>query len=408
MVFDCARFHRYHTGNMWKIYHCFGSTSCIGTWLWSKNCRCVLWNEKYTCLTVLCSFVCRCLEWLLVSHGIIQLFALAIAYWGNRIHKITWLCGMLVFEAVTAFIVIIPTIAHEWVLSDDETFAYYDKVIAFSSISLPSQSTINIHNVNLLCMSHTSASYIFVEYFPHSITTLVGLFILQLGISYGFIAFYTLGLTYLDDNSIEHNGPALIGKRNKNKKKNKILTSKFSWISGAALAGKYFGHLLGNGLPLIVNLTSLGWWFGWALIAPTLFFWAVMVGLFPRRLLATVIRQAADTIVETATNSSQISLSRTKFLSDTSFWSSFKRLFSNKILLLNIFATVFIETAMINFILQNSNYLQSRFLLPADDSNLLHNEWTSRLVSKFVQPFVVGLAVLVGGLIIAKATPSAR
>lgn len=226
-----------------------------------------------------------------------------------------------------------------------------------------------------------------MEEVPHAITTLIGLFLLQIGISYGFIAFYTLGLTYLDENAQQHNAPALIG---------------------AALAGRFFGFVLGNVLSMFTHEVSLGWWLGWAIISPILLIIAIIIGLFPRRMINAVVRQAADTIVETATNSSQLSLSRTKFMSDISFFSSVARLFRNKILLLNIFATMFIQTALINFAIQQQNYLQSRFLIPADDSNVLNNEWTSRTLSKFLQPLVVALAVLIGGLVIAKATPSPR
>lgn len=226
-----------------------------------------------------------------------------------------------------------------------------------------------------------------MEEVPHAITTLIGLFLLQIGISYGFIAFYTLGLTYLDENAQQHNAPALIG---------------------AALAGRFFGFVLGNVLSMFTHEVSLGWWLGWAIISPILLIIAIIIGLFPRRMINTVVRQAADTIVETATNSSQLSLSRTKFMSDISFFSSVARLFRNKILLLNILATMFIQTALINFAIQQQNYLQSRFLIPADDSNVLNNEWTSRTLSKFLQPLVVALAVLIGGLVIAKATPSPR
>lgn len=179
-------------------------------------------------------------------------------------------------------------------------------------------------------------------------------------------------------------------------------------ISGAAIAAKYVGISLGNALSIAVHHISFGWWFGWSIISPLLLIIAIVIGMFPRQMLESVIRSAADTIVETATNSSQISLSRTKFLSDISFLSTIGRLFRNKILLLNIFATVFIETALINFALQEPNYLQSRFLLPADTSDVINNEWTSRTLTKFIQPFVVALAILIGGLIISKATPSPR
>lgn len=242
---------------------------------------------------------------------------------------------------------------------------------------------------------------------PHAITTLILLFTLQTGIAYGFVAFYTLGLTYLDDNSLEHNSPALIGNKF-------LLPFRFSeinslfFLTGAALAARYWGFQWGLGLSLAVHETSLGWWIGWVVISPILFILAVLISLFPMRLLKTVVRNAADTIIETATNSSQISLSRSKLLSDISFLSSVKRLIRNKILLLNILAAVFVETAVVNFAFHDGSYLQSRFLIPADNSNLLNNEWTSRTLTKFLQPLVVALAVLASGLVIAKANPCPR
>lgn len=45
----------------------------------------------------------------------------------------------------------------------------------------------------------------------YAITTIIMLFALQFGIALGNIVYYTLGLTYLDDNVQEHNSPAIIG-----------------------------------------------------------------------------------------------------------------------------------------------------------------------------------------------------
>lgn len=208
-----------------------------------------------------------------------------------------------------------------------------------------------------------------------------------MAISYAFIGFYTLGLTYLDDNALERNSPALLG---------------------AALASRFVGYQIGYFLSILLNATSTGWWLGWSIIAPVLLIVAVVIGLFPMRMIATAVREAANEIVETATNNSQISLARGKFLSDISFTSSIKRILSNKVLILNVIAVMFIETALINFALHTENYLESRFLFPIDDSGLAKNEWTSRTISKFVQPTLVALAILVGGLIISKVNPSAR
>lgn len=66
------------------------------------------------------------------------------------------------------------------------------------------------HTVKFFC-TERSLSNLTVE-LPHAITTLVLLFVLQLGIAFGNIAFYTLALSYVDDNVLEHNVPAIFGK----------------------------------------------------------------------------------------------------------------------------------------------------------------------------------------------------
>lgn len=73
-----------------------------------------------------------------------------------------------------------------------------------------SESTVGSHVIDLLCTNRTSEALVNEK--PHAITTLITLFLLQMGISYGYIGFYTLGLTYVDDNVVEHITPALIGK----------------------------------------------------------------------------------------------------------------------------------------------------------------------------------------------------
>lgn len=173
------------------------------------------------------------------------------------------------------------------------------------------------------------------------------------------------------------------------------------------MASKYWGYQWAQGLSLFVKETKFGWWLGFSIISPIFLILAIIVALFPTRLLRYVVRQAADTIIETATQS-QLSISPNRLLADISFKNSMFRLLTNKLLIFNILGTVFVETAIVNFFFHESNYLQSRFLLPTDNSNLLNNEWTSRIITKFIQPPIVALTILLGGLIISKANPSAR
>lgn len=222
---------------------------------------------------------------------------------------------------------------------------------------------------------------------PHGITTLILLFVLQLGIGLGMIAFYTLGFSYLDDNVNEHEAPALLA---------------------GALASKFWGYQLGSLISLFVGFTSFGWFLGWVFLSPMLFIIGFLAVMFPRRLLSTVVRQAANFILESATNSSHASLANTKFMGDIDFFPTMLRLFTNKILLLNIFAAVFVQTAFVNFNRHEANYLQSRFFLPTNEADGLNNEWTSQLITSLLKPPMVSLSILVAGLIIAKANPKPR
>ncbi|KAJ6647839.1 Solute carrier organic anion transporter family member 74D [Pseudolycoriella hygida] len=246
-------------------------------------------------------------------------------------------------------------------------------------------TTIIAEPINILC-SPTPSSNLSAEK-PYAVTTLILLFIMQFGIAAGNIVFFTLALSYLDDNVLPHNSPALIA---------------------AALAARIWGWQWGLALNYGVAETTLGWWLGWSIISPTLFVLAFCISLFPKRLLTTVVRQAADNILEVATNNSQLSLAPNKLLADVSFFSSMKRMVTNKILIFNVMATVFIETAIVNYFFQEKHYLQSRFLLPAELSMSISDEWMSRTITSLLKPPIVALTILAGGLIIAKAKPSPR
>lgn len=263
--------------------------------------------------------------------------------------------------------------------------------------------TIMAEAINNLCAS-TASSNLTVEK-SYTITTLILLFLLQFGIAAGSIVFFTLAFSYLDDNCLAHNSPALLGTH-----KNWCLLSltKKIFFSAAILGARFWGLQWGSALNYGVQETALGWWLGWAIISPTLFILAFLISLFPKRLLTTVVRQAADNIIEVATNNSQLSLAPNKLLADISFFSSMKRMVTNKILMFNVLATVFIETAIVNFFFHEKNYLQSRFLMPAEGSMSISNEWMSRIITTLLKPPIVGLTILTAGLIIAKANPSPR
>lgn len=53
-------------------------------------------------------------DWLLVASGIFQgMFAVVIAYWGNRFHRTAWLGGLFMLQAFMCILVIIPTLLNQ-------------------------------------------------------------------------------------------------------------------------------------------------------------------------------------------------------------------------------------------------------------------------------------------------------
>ncbi|ETN67232.1 organic anion transporter [Anopheles darlingi] len=306
------------------------------------------------------------LDWLLVTAGIAQgVFAVLISYWGNRLHRISWLGGIFMLQAVTLIVLIIPTLTH----NSDEN------------------STIEAPQMDKLCRLEESAKLVADQ--PYAITTLVLMFIAQLLIGIANVAIYSLGISYLDDNVREHHSPGLVG---------------------CAIGARIWGTQLGLAVGLVVGATTLSWWLGWAILAPITFLVGFAISLFPKRLLATMVRQAADDIIETATSNSAQSLTTLpdKWLADITLWATLKRVFSNKILICNVLALVFIQTGLVNFHAHEQSYLQSRFFLPTSHADGVNDEWTSRLITNLLKPPVVALTVVVAALVIAKVNPSAR
>lgn len=305
-------------------------------------------------------------DWLLVSSGLFQaIFALAFAYWADVYHPIKWLVGTLMLQSVACVIAVIPSIMNfaDGVKSQD---ALVDANLCATSLAQFQKLTL------------TDAQ--------SSTLTLAMLFVLQLALGMGSLAYYTLGVSYIDDNSLSQDSPAVIG---------------------VILAARAIGQQVGSFLVLGVGLTNVGWWLGWIILAPLIFVGAVLLGLFPKRLPKTVIHQAAQRIME-QTNLRGFGSQFSTYMDDTDFWPSLKRLFSNRLLMLNLLSIMFLQSGVLNYALQEEDYLQSRFFLPYNEQDGLTQEWRAAFVSYFLRPPVMAVGMIVAGLVISKAQLSAR
>ncbi|KAH8403159.1 hypothetical protein KR222_006202 [Zaprionus bogoriensis] len=305
-------------------------------------------------------------DWLLVSSGLFQaLFALAFAYWADVYHPIKWLAGTLMLQSAACVITVIPSIM---------TFAEGEK------------AKDALVDANLCATSLAQFQRLTLTEAQSSTVTLVMLFVLQLALGMGVLAYYTLGISYIDDNSLSTDSPAVIG---------------------VILAGRAIGQQVGSFLVIGVGLTNVGWWLGWVILAPAIFVSAVLLGLFPKRLPKTVIHQAAQRIME-QTNMRGFGSQYSTYMDDADFWPSLKRLFNNRLLMCNVLSLMFLQSGVLNFNLQEEAYLQSRYFLPYNEQDGLTQEWSSAFVAYFLRPPVMAVGMLISGLVISKAQLSAR
>lgn len=89
---------------------------------------------------------------------------------------------------------------------------------------------------------------------PYAITTLVLMFIAQALIGIANIAFYCLGMSYLDDNLKEHQSPSYIGKLSKIFCFSELQKRSIFYVnSGCALAARIWGQQFGLAIVLAVG-----------------------------------------------------------------------------------------------------------------------------------------------------------
>ncbi|XP_035719579.1 solute carrier organic anion transporter family member 74D-like [Vespa mandarinia] len=222
------------------------------------------------------------------------------------------------------------------------------------------------------------------------------LFIAQLVSGVGGSLYYTLGVSYMDDNIQKSKTPALIS---------------FSYFL------RMLGPAIGYGLAsfalkfyisptLTPTITTqdprwLGaWWLGWIILAFLLFVFACVIALFPK----TLPRAAARKVLALERNKSAASIKGNDqepelpaSLSD--MLRTFKRLLTNTTLMCNNLATVFYFMGYMPYWIFMPKYIETQYKQSASVSSLITG--TVGLISS-------AFGILLSGLIISKYKPKAR
>ncbi|XP_032662580.1 solute carrier organic anion transporter family member 74D-like [Odontomachus brunneus] len=221
------------------------------------------------------------------------------------------------------------------------------------------------------------------------------LFIAQLVSGVGGSLYYTLGVSYMDDNIQKSKTPALIS---------------FSYFL------RMLGPAIGYGLAsfalkfyisptLTPTITTqdprwLGaWWMGWIILAILLFIFASVIALFPK----TLPRAAARKVLALERNRSATSIKGEQEselpASIGDMLRTFKRLLTNTTLMCNNLATVFYFMGYMPYWIFMPKYIETQYKQSASVSSLITG--TVGLVFS-------AFGILLSGLIISKYKPKAR
>ena len=329
------------------------------------------------------------MEWVLMASDLASsVLGVMIAYWGDKIHRVAWMGSIVLLQALSYFILIIPHLTHPTKLIDDPDNSTHMSLYADDNREL--------------CMA--AMSRIVVNEEESCYFTLGVIVVMQIATGVANIAYYALGISYLDDNTKKEHVAAFIG---------------------GILSVKIIGVLLGYILvwtclridavtlsPIESYTDQIGaWWLGLPILALLLIVPGLLLSWFPRMLPSEVVELAAASLLTISGRYNRVPRRLvSKKLGSPNFWPSLGRLFINKIFVCNIVACTIYIMALVNFMGYENLIIQSKFYIPKPTGTLLgfSDPMLSRLVSNILKPILIGLIIILSGLVIAKAKPSGR
>ncbi|XP_067634401.1 solute carrier organic anion transporter family member 74D-like [Eurosta solidaginis] len=204
--------------------------------------------------------------------------------------------------------------------------------------------------------------------------------------------YYTLGVSYMDDNTKRSNTPALLS-----------LSYFFHMLGpaiGYALASYCLRLYIAPHLHPIINNADprwMGaWWLGWLFLGGLLFIFGILFTMLPKELpLAKVRRLLQERKLKNSGADEPVRLEAS--LSDMLV--TFKRLLTNKTLMFNNVSSIFYFFGYMPYWIFTPKYIEIQYRQSAA---------TSSLVTGTVALAFSALGVLLSGLVISKYKPSAR
>ncbi|XP_055920928.1 solute carrier organic anion transporter family member 74D [Eupeodes corollae] len=337
------------------------------------------------------------------------MLSLILSYIGGQRNRPCWIAWGMVFCGISCFIVALPHFIYG---AGDEAYhltqEYLDSLTLDNSTNFVLVKS-NIKDSQQLCGTNQNdieCDQLF------SIIPLVLIFMSQFVLGIGNTLYYSLGQTYLDDNTKKTNTP---------------------WMLAVAMSlrmiGPIFGFMLGFfSLNLFIDTTKtplidkkdprwLGaWWFGWTILGTIMFMFSGLIGLFPKELpkrnqgnqqyssvLPQVLRN--DELILDDGRGLQSSNAAIDKLSAPNadipqlkdFPKALMRLLRNKLLIFNIISGIFYLLGASGYMTFLTKYMEVQFHRSAQSATIIVGPFS-------LTGMVLGL--LLSGLVISKLKPA--
>lgn len=332
------------------------------------------------------------------------LLSLVLSYVGGQRNRPRWIGIGVIFSAASCFILALPHFiygAGEEALRLTKEYSLQNKV---DMSSLNQTATEIYRSRNYLCMALQQPEGC-DELF--STVPMVLIFLSQFVLGIGNTLYYSLGQTYLDDNTKKTNTPMML-----------------AYAMALRMLGPVVGFGLGAGAlkiyidpsktPLIDSKDPRwmgAWWLGWIALGMAMLVFAFLISLFPKELkkqkqptanedgaaikgLLTKNVKEQETLIENnIQNNPEKSLSFDNLGSAhfkgsileipqlKDFPTALKRLLKNKILICNIISTIFYILGASGYMTFMAKYMEVQFNKSSSDSTIITGLFLFKVLS---------------------------
>lgn len=208
------------------------------------------------------------------------LLSLILSYVGGHRNRPRWIAWGVVFCALSCFILASPHFiygAGESALQLTKEFISSQEQEAEASILSSHNLTAIVKSTNRLCLDKFSPKEC---HDIISVVPLVLIFMSQFVLGIGNTLYYSLGQTYLDDNTKKTNTPLMLAYASSLRTFGPVVGFALGYFALKIYIDPFKTPVIDSSDPRWLG----AWWLGWIILGIAMLFFAALIGLFPKEL----------------------------------------------------------------------------------------------------------------------------